>query len=241
MENKNILKKLNAIFQEVGEVKKDGLNKAFNYAYVTEAQLKRVLQPLLKKYGVIFKLDVVEQKIDFSGKMPLTLITVRYTFFDTESGESLEGTFCSQGSDTGDKGVFKAVTGAIKYILSSVFLIPTGGDPEEDEEDNKEKYKPYNRSYQQSHQVQQNQQSHQPQQQPHPQPQPQQQPRSQENQGELRKVLLDEARELVIKIKDVDPQLYSRIISNRNPTVEDLKTYIQLMKNTLEHSTSAPA
>jgi hypothetical protein len=236
MENKNILRKLNLIFQEVGEIKKDGLNKAFNYAYVTEAQLKRVLQPLLKKYGVIFKLDIVDQKVDFSGKMPLTLITIKYTFFDTESGESIEGTFCSQGSDSADKGIFKAITGAIKYILSSVFLIPTGGDPEEDEEDNKEKYKTYNRSYQHS---QQNQQSHQPQNQ-QPQPQPQQQPQSQDNQGELRKVLLDEARELVLKVKDVDPQLYSKIISNRNPTIEDLKAYIQLMKNTLNKQ-SAPA
>jgi hypothetical protein len=164
----------------------------------------------------------------------LTLITVRYTFFDTESGESLEGTFCSQGSDTGDKGVFKAVTGAIKYILSSVFLIPTGGDPEEDEEGGKDKYsKPYNRPYQQQHQPQ-NQQP-----QSHQQPQSQQQP--QDNQVELRKVLLDEARDLVIKIKDVDPQLYAKIVANRNPTVEDLKTYIQLMKNTLKQSTSAPA
>jgi len=227
MENKNILRKLNLIFQEVGEIKKDGVNKAFNYAYVTEAQLKRVLQPLLKKYGVIFKLDVVDQRIDFSGKMPLTLITLKYTFFDTESGESIEGSFCSQGSDTGDKGVFKAVTGAIKYILSSVFLIPTGGDPEEDEEEGRDKYnKPYNRSYQQSHQ--------------HQNQQPQPQPQTQTQEGELRKVLLEEARELLMKIKNIDSQLYSQIVSNRNPTTEELKSYIQMMKNTLNKQ-STPA
>jgi hypothetical protein len=226
MENKNILKKLNLIFQEVGEIKKDGVNKAFNYAYVTEAQLKRVLQPLLKKYGVIFKLDIVDQKVDYSGKIPLTLITVKYSFLDPESGEVLEGTFCSQGSDTADKGIFKAITGAIKYILSSVFLIPTGGDPEEDEEESKEKYKPYNRSYQQSHQHQ-NQQ-----------PQPQSQTQTQE--GELRKVLLEEARELLMKIKNIDSQLYSQIVANRNPTIEELKSYIQMMKNTLNKQ-STPA
>jgi hypothetical protein len=233
--NKNVLRKINEVFQEVESVKKDGLNKAFNYAYVSESQLKRVLQPLLKKHNLLFKLDIIDQKVDYSGKIPLTLITVKYSFIDPESGEVLEGTFCSQGSDSADKGIFKAITGAIKYILSSVFLIPTGGDPEEDEEESKEKYKPYNRSYQQSHQPQ-SQQPHQPQNQ---QPQHQQQPQSQD-QGELRKVLLDEARELVLKVKDVDPQLYSKIISNRNPTVEDLKTYIQLMKNTLNKQ-SAPA
>jgi len=224
MENKNVLKKINAVFQEVESVKKDGLNKAFNYAYVSESQLKRVLQPLLKKNNLLFKIDVVDQKVDYSGKIPLTLITVKYSFIDPESGEVLEGTFCSQGSDAADKGIFKAITGAIKYILSSVFLIPTGGDPEEDEEESKEKYKPYNRSYQHS------QQSPQPQNQ---QSQPQQQPQSQDNHGELRKVLLDEARDLVLKVKDVDPQLYTKIVSNRNPTVEELKSYIQLMKNTL--------
>ena len=34
--------------------------------------------------------------------------------------------------EVGDKGVYKAITGAVKYIFMKNFLIPTGDDPEKD-------------------------------------------------------------------------------------------------------------
>src|SRR5699024_6730814 len=38
------------------------------------------------------------------------------------------------GQDAGDKAVYKAITGATKYALMKVFMIPTGDDPEQDYE-----------------------------------------------------------------------------------------------------------
>jgi hypothetical protein len=38
-----------------------------------------------------------------------------------------------EGQDAGDKAVYKAMTGALKYCLLKTFLIPTGDDPERDE------------------------------------------------------------------------------------------------------------
>jgi len=35
-----------------------------------------------------------------------------------------------QGADKGDKGVYKAITGAKKYFIANLFLIPTDDDPE---------------------------------------------------------------------------------------------------------------
>lgn len=133
--NQKILHKLAEVQKSVPSyMKKGGFNKAFNYSYTSEKQLKEVFQPLFKEAGVIFKVDVIDQKVEpGDGKMRLTLVTMQYHFIDSESGESIEGTFCSQGSDSGDKGIFKAITGAIKYILTSTFLIPTGDDPEKDE------------------------------------------------------------------------------------------------------------
>ena len=36
------------------------------------------------------------------------------------------------GQDAGDKGIFKAISGAQKYALMKAFMIPTGDDPEQD-------------------------------------------------------------------------------------------------------------
>jgi hypothetical protein len=61
-------------------------------------------------------------------------LTVEYTLYDGESGEEMKFTILGQGEDSGDKGTYKAMTGATKYALMKLFLIPTGDDPENDTE-----------------------------------------------------------------------------------------------------------
>ena len=58
---------------------------------------------------------------------------VTYKFVDIESGESIGDFACGQGADKGDKGVYKAITGAIKYVYMKTFNIPTGDDPEKND------------------------------------------------------------------------------------------------------------
>ena len=53
---------------------------------------------------------------------------------DAQSGESLSSTIIGSGQDKGDKGPYKAYTGAQKYFLMKTFMIPTGDDPEKDDE-----------------------------------------------------------------------------------------------------------
>jgi hypothetical protein len=66
--------------------------------------------------------------------MWLTTVTVDGTWLDGDTGESLPAqTFIGYGADTGDKGVYKAMTGCEKYMLMKTFLISTGDDPESDE------------------------------------------------------------------------------------------------------------
>ena len=45
----------------------------------------------------------------------------------------IEWTACWSWNDTGDKWVYKAITGAVKYIFMKTFQISTGDDPEKDE------------------------------------------------------------------------------------------------------------
>ena len=71
--------------------------------------------------------------------MWITTVTVDGTFIDGDTGEVMPiATFVGTGADTGDKGVFKAMTGAEKYLLLKAFLISTGDDPEGDEKVDKE-------------------------------------------------------------------------------------------------------
>ena len=61
-----------------------------------------------------------------------------------DSGESLSGTFNGSGRLGDDKGVYIATTGAIKYIFTSLFTIPTGDDAEGDKQEKRHtERKPY--------------------------------------------------------------------------------------------------
>lgn len=55
---------------------------------------------------------------------------MRFTVADSDTGEKIEGTVYGRGQDNMDKGIYKALTGALKYWLTTAFLIPTGDDPE---------------------------------------------------------------------------------------------------------------
>lgn len=142
---KNILNKLVLIASEVPHMAKDGKNDKQNYKYLSETQVKEQMRPLLHKHKVVFLISTKEKEFIQTGKTStgapiwMTKTEVSYKFFDAESGEFVEGTYDSQGSDMQDKGGFKAVTGAVKNILMQNFLIPTGDDPEKDVKETKPK------------------------------------------------------------------------------------------------------
>lgn len=131
MENskKGIYKKMYSIMSDVDRIEKDKKNDFQNYSYASENVIKTRLHELLVQYKVLFITSVTSCSTTGQDNL-LTTIQGTYRFIDVESEESIEGEFVGQGSDKGDKGVYKAITGAIKYTLTSVFLIPTGDDPE---------------------------------------------------------------------------------------------------------------
>ena len=55
---------------------------------------------------------------------------IQGTFTDNESGECLSSSAIGWGADTQDKAPYKAMTGALKYLLRTTFLIPDELDPE---------------------------------------------------------------------------------------------------------------
>jgi hypothetical protein len=133
----NILKKLHAVRASVKKMEKDGRNEFQNYNYLSETQITLKIKELLDEHGIVFThSSKITNILNFQNAKGatnfLTNVEIAYSFYDIASGEKIEGTACGQGTDAGDKGVYKAITGATKYIFMKNFLIPTGDDPEKD-------------------------------------------------------------------------------------------------------------
>lgn len=135
-----LVTKLATIMGELGSVKKEGFNKAQGYRFVRESDVVAALVPLLAKNHIILHTSITSHDrsplytTQSGAQMWLTTITVDGTWIDGDTGETLPAsTWVGYGADTGDKGVYKAMTGAEKYMLMKGFLISTGDDPEADE------------------------------------------------------------------------------------------------------------
>lgn len=129
--------KLARIMGEVGKVEKNGRNEHFRYDYVTENDLVYAVRSKLAEAGVMVLESTVSQKVgQFKNAKDepffLTEVETEHTFVDGESGEWFTVKSQGQGSDNGDKGGYKAITGAMKYFIYKNFMIPTGDDPEAD-------------------------------------------------------------------------------------------------------------
>ncbi len=125
-----ILNKLHLIMEDVPYIQKDSKNTHFNYSYASELAIKTALHASMIKHKVILQLETMNSRVEATSKT--TILSCRYKFWDVDSGENLEGLFEAAGPARDDKGVWAATTNAIKYILTSTFLIPTGDDAESD-------------------------------------------------------------------------------------------------------------
>lgn len=125
---KAILGKLHLVMTEVDYIQKDGKNSFQKYSYASEYAIKEKFHEAFTKHKIIFQFSTSNVRIE-NG---LTFLDCAYAFHDVESGESLSGTFVGSGAGRDEKGNYAAVTGAIKYILTSNFIVPTGDDTEDD-------------------------------------------------------------------------------------------------------------
>src|SRR5690606_3753984 len=84
-----------------------------------------------------FKSSVLEYQFipQISEKMNMVIAKFQFEIIDRETGEREVYTAYGSGADMGDKGLYKAYTGAIKYFLANNLLVAEGNDPESDEEE----------------------------------------------------------------------------------------------------------
>jgi hypothetical protein len=136
-----LVQKLAKVMAETRWVEKKGRNSFFNYDYARETDILDAVRTKLAENGIFVFTSVEHTDAKETAKRtrdgsPVNLVFVKtkHTFWDGESGETAEvfGTGC--GEDSGDKAIYKAITGAMKYFISKNFLISTGDDPEKDSE-----------------------------------------------------------------------------------------------------------
>lgn len=138
---KSVAAKILAVMQDVEYIRKDGRNKAQKYNYLSEKELvTRVRESMIRHKlivipsGTEYDIQLLDRVPDYEGKpknpMALTTVAVTYTIMCTETGQSIPSTQFGQGTDSLDKGMYKALTGCNKYFLMKLFQIPTGDDPE---------------------------------------------------------------------------------------------------------------
>lgn len=139
-----LIKKLCSVMAEAGYIKKRGHNEKFHYDYATEADVVDALRDKLAARNVFVFPSVMQSerkhhaKTASGGDMFITDVMIRWTFVDGETGETHECLMPGCGTDTGDKGVYKAITGSSKYLFLKGFMLPTGDDPEDEKPDRAE-------------------------------------------------------------------------------------------------------
>jgi len=117
------------VSESIEHLAKDGTNTFQNYKYTTEMAVSEAFRKAFIKEGILMLLDstlnTTENGIT-NVDMTITLINVD----DDEDRHVLN--WCGQGYDKGDKGMYKAFTGGLKYFLLKTFMIPTYNDAEAD-------------------------------------------------------------------------------------------------------------
>lgn len=134
----SLVGKLAAVMGEVDWVPKDGVNQFHKYSYATEAGIVNAVRGSLAKHGVMIVPSVkstewVAVQTSAGKNERLCRLVVHYRILDSESADVIELDMLGEGQDSGDKAFYKAMTGATKYALLKLFLIPTGDDPENED------------------------------------------------------------------------------------------------------------
>lgn len=132
-----IAQALHQVMSQVGYIQKTGNNKFHGYKYAGEADLLEKLRPAMLEAGLLLIPSITSvTPIDEHG---VTTVQLEYSLVHKDGevwpfkiGAAGQGGDKNSKGGVGDKGLYKAITGANKYLLFKLFQIETGDDPESD-------------------------------------------------------------------------------------------------------------
>lgn len=130
--------KIASVMEAVGYIPKKGRNAVQGYDFVRAADVADAIRTQFAKLKVSIVPETVavicDRDIETAkgGRQQLLGLNITWRVTDGESGEALTVQSVGYGTDSQDKAAYKAQTGAQKYALIGLALIPQGDDPEED-------------------------------------------------------------------------------------------------------------
>tara|TARA_R100000329_G_scaffold150632_1_gene144061 strand:+ start:3998 stop:4516 length:519 start_codon:yes stop_codon:yes gene_type:complete len=124
----SLVNKILKIMEDIDYIQKDGTNSFHGYNFATDMNLLSTYRKKFIEYGMVVVPSVNKVVIDGT----ITNIDMGIALICCETGEKIEVPWAGQGQDKGDKGLYKAMTGGLKYWLMKTFMLPTGDDPEID-------------------------------------------------------------------------------------------------------------
>jgi hypothetical protein len=147
-----IVKALVAVRSACATIPKSGFNAFHKYEYVTEADVSAHIEPLMSEHGLVLVPSLAGEGDGFTKPFiddhGVTQAVFKYTLAH-ESGQVWPWPLytLAHGDDHnskgyGDKGAYKASTGAMKYTLLRLLMVATGDDPELTAKPEKEKPAP---------------------------------------------------------------------------------------------------
>ncbi len=134
---KNVWEAMQNLSAELGPVIKSQTNSEYGYKYATEKDWYNEVGRRLPDHNLVLTVavsDVQDIGLTPSGKQRITRVKVVGTLHHTTSGTSISAVSYGDGADSGDKAIYKAITGAKKYLYAMLFCLPTTDDPEADPE-----------------------------------------------------------------------------------------------------------
>lgn len=148
--NLTLRQKLVQVYHEIDAVEKGAKNSAQGYSYVRAVDLVNAVRRALKKLNIYAEIqfECLRSYAYTTAKgsvMNAGDVICKITFYDADTADAAiingldlapKHTASGLGSaaDSGDKYLYKAQTGALKYALRNAFLIPDENDPEADED-----------------------------------------------------------------------------------------------------------
>jgi len=124
-----IYRKMIEIMREVDAIgkKKNNVQQGFKYRGIDD--IMNEVHPLMSKHGVFIQSSIVSSerevlKTKSGGDMISSIIDYNFTFF-AEDGSSVSSIVRGEGRDSADKASNKSMAVALKYCITTAFLIPT--------------------------------------------------------------------------------------------------------------------
>lgn len=131
----SIYNKIFNIISELTTVNENGYNSYHKYKYIKQEDIINAIKPLLIKNRLLITNEVIEEEtVEVSvgaSKSMFSKVTLEFTITDLDSMAQIKQRYKGHGMDVGDKGIYKAMTGAEKYFYMKNFLIGAGNDDPE--------------------------------------------------------------------------------------------------------------